>query len=355
MNESNPVPPESTGNGPRLSTADTADLADHVARLAGAGLPLSPGFRAMAEELPRSRTSQVLVRIADRIDAGATLDAAMQAEQTSFPAHLRGLVVASIRSGKLAAVLERFVALERSRAELRRRIWINLAYPLVLVSAMLAMFALFALSIVPQFRKIFEDFGAELPAITQLVLAVSRYGVWLVLAALGGVLLSALLLKLLAPSVAIRLWYHVPMLGPMSRWSRMSQLARLMELMLDLKVPAPQALRVCAEGLQEPYLAGGCRKVAAEVESGRGLAESLARHRQFPPTLGPFVAWGDTHDSMPEAFRAAAEAFEGRTEGDVVLMEAILLPFTLVVILSGAFFMILGLFMPLISLIQNLT
>ncbi|NLX96183.1 MAG: hypothetical protein GXY83_08400 [Rhodopirellula sp.] len=353
--ESRPSPPESHGNGPRLSGAEAADLADQVARLAKAGLPLSPGFRAMAEELPRSRIARVLGRIADRLDAGASLDAALEAERKSFPAHLRELVTAGSRSGKLAAVLERLVALERARMELRRRIAINLAYPILLLGALLAMFTLFAVWIVPQFRQIFIGFGTELPAITQFVLAVSRYGIWIVWGVLLGGLALALLLRLAAPALAVRLWHLVPLIGPMARWSRMSQFASLMEILLDLEVPAPEALRVCAGGLREPDLAGGCRKVAVEVESGHPLAESLSRHRQFPPTLAPFVAWGQAHANMPEAFRAAGEAFEGCAEGDMVLLETVLLPFTLVVILSGAFFLIIGLFLPLINLFQNLT
>ncbi|NUQ65880.1 MAG: type II secretion system F family protein [Pirellulales bacterium] len=348
-----PLQPEATG--PRLNGEQTADLADHMARMAKAGLPLSPGFRAMAEELPHSRLARVLRRIAQRLDAGATLEEAMEAEQNSFPSHLRGLVIASARSGNLAAVMERFVALQRQRTELQRRIWMNLAYPMLLLSGLLALFTASALLIVPQFAKILADFGAELPMLTKFVLAMSLYGVWMVLGALGGILALAVIVRLASPHLAARLWHTVPVIGPMLRWSRMTQFARLMELMLALRLPAPEALRACAEGLQEPDLARGCRKAAVEIESGLGLAESLAQHRQFPPTLAPFLTWGQANACLPEAFRAAAEAFEGRAEGDLVLLEAILLPFTLVLIVFGAFFLIIGLFLPLISLVQRLT
>ncbi len=127
-----------------------------------------------------------------------------------------------------------------------------------------------------------------------------------------------------------------------------------MEL-LQQQVPAPQALRLCAEGVREPDLARGCRRAAAEVESGCSLAESLSHLRQFPPTLAPFLQWGEKTANMPVAFQAAAEAFEGRVQGDVGLLEAVLLPFTLLMILSGTFFLVIGLFLPLFNLIQSLT
>ena len=357
MNERQPesMPGNGQETGARLSGPQAADLADYAAQLAKAGLPLAPGFRAMAEELPRSRLAGVLRRIADRLDAGAALDAAMAAEEGSFPAHFRGLVIASARSGRLAAVLERFVVLERNRAELRRRVVAGLAYPALLLAALLVLFSFVALWIVPQFRKIFEDFGAELPSLTRWVLAVSQYGVWCLLGAIGGVLAVWLILRLVAPAAAVRLGYLVPVVGPMAYWSRITQFSRMMELLLEQQVPAPQALRLCAEGLREPDLANGCRQAAATVESGSGIAEALAGHRQFPPTLTPFLQWGQKTANLPAAFQAAAEAFEARAKGDMALLEAVLLPVTLLAILSGVGFLVMGLFLPLISLIQNLT
>lgn len=357
MNEkhADTVPSDAQETGPRLSGQEAADLADYAAQLAKAGLPLAPGFRAMAEELPRSRLAAVLRRIATRLDAGAPLDVAMEAEERSFPVHLRGLVIASARSGRLASVLERFVVLERSRAELRRRVWASLAYPAVLMAALLALFAFVALWIVPQFRKMFEDFGAELPTITRWVLIVSQYGVWCLLGTIGAVLAVWLILRLVAPVAAIRLGYLVPMVGPMAYWTRITQFCRMMELLLEQQVPAPEALRLCAEGLREPDLAKGCRKAAAEIESGSALSEALARHRQFPPTLTPFLQWGQKTANLPAAFQAAAEAFESRAQGDMALLASVILPITLLAVLSGAFFLIMGLFLPLISGIKFLT
>jgi type II secretory pathway component PulF len=187
------------------------------------------------------------------------------------------------------------------------------------------------------------------------VLVVTQDGIWALLGVFGGLALMWLVLRVVAPSLAVRVWYVVPVVGPMSRWARMARFCRLMELLLEQQVPAPEALRLCANGVREADLARGCRRAAVEVESGRGLAESLAQLRQFPPTFEPFLNWGEKTANMPVAFQAAAEAFEGRVRGDMSLLEAVLLPFTLLIILSGTFFLVIGLFLPLIGIIQNLT
>ena len=111
-------------------------MAARVAELTKAGLPLGPGLRALAGELPGRRLPHVLRAMADRLDAGVDLAATIEAEGRRLPTCLRGLVLAGIHSGRLAEVLEEYVDLQRSQLELRRRVWLSLAYPLVLLLAM---------------------------------------------------------------------------------------------------------------------------------------------------------------------------------------------------------------------------
>src|SRR5262245_39050214 len=90
----------------RLSPDDTAVVIAQMAQLAAAGIPLSDGLYAAAEELPR-RQSAALRQLAAAIDAGQTLDQAVVTLQTRLPAHVRGLILAGLRSGQLGLVLER--------------------------------------------------------------------------------------------------------------------------------------------------------------------------------------------------------------------------------------------------------
>ena len=104
-----------------LSAEGSAELAARVAALAQAGLPLEGGLRALADEVGRPRLALVLRNLATRLDAGESLEAAMAAQGSRLPPHLRGLIVAGVRSGRLPKVLDEFAALSRSRQDLRRR------------------------------------------------------------------------------------------------------------------------------------------------------------------------------------------------------------------------------------------
>ncbi len=353
-----PVPaemvPADASSSRRLSEAEAVDLGSAVAELAHSKLPMSSGLRAMAEETPGDRLPRLLRRVADRLDAGASLDEAIAAEGSAFPPHLRGLMAAGARTGRLAEVLEHFVALQRSRADLRRRLWSVLAYPAILLIIMLLIYVLFNMYIIPQFARIYEDFGAELPALTQAVIWSSRSGSW---GLVGGLLAIALFIILagVTPWGPHRALYAVPVIGPLWRSRRLVEFSRWMGVLLEVDAPMPQALRWAGHAARDSSFRRACRLASEQVESGRSLAETLSHLRAFPPTLHPMVAWGESTSNLPEAFRAAAELYESRVGIQNTLLEVLALPIVLIFIVGFVGTVIIALFLPLISLIQNLT
>ena len=99
----------------------------------------------------------------------------------------------------------------------------------------------------------------------------------------------------------------------------------------------------------------GCCRVADDVEQGRALDETLAARRQFPASLIPVIQWGQQAPALADAFRAAAEMFEGRVRSQGTLMEAMLLPIMFLAILIFVGFFVIAMFMPLFSLITKLS
>jgi len=339
----------------KLSAEEATELAARVAELTKAGLPLGDGLRALADELSGRRLPRVLRNLAQRLDSGDDLVVALESQGRSLPAHLRGLVVAGVRSGRLSEVLEEFVDLQRSQLELRHRVWLTLAYPFVLLLFM-SLLAIVSVYITDSFAKIFKDFGTNLPTMTIVAIHSARPMAWFSVA-LVGLFMAIPILLWLAPG-ASSIWpllYRVPMLGPLLRWNHLAQFARLMGLLLEQKVAMPDALRLSAAGVHDGSLARGCRRAADDVERGRVLGESLAAQRQFPASLIPLVEWGQQTPVLADAFRAAAEMFEGRVRTQGTLLDAMLLPvmFLGIITFAGAF--ITAMFLPLIALIQRLS
>jgi general secretion pathway protein F len=339
----------------KLSPDEAAEFAARVAELTKAGLPLGAGLRALADELPGRRLPRMLRLVADRLDAGDDLLGALESQGAHLPEHLRGLILAGVRSGRLAEVLEEYVDLEHGRSELRRRVVMALAYPYILLLFITAITALAGIYIVDTFAQIFLDFATSLPVMTLSAINGWRPMMWILTSLVA---LSAIvpLWLWLAPAAgwAWPVLYRLPMVGPLLRWHHLSQFAGLMGLLLEQEVPLPDALRVTAAGLRDANLARECCRTAEDVEKGRPLDESLAARRQFPASLIPIIQWGQRASALPEAFRAAAEMFAGRARTHGTLLETMLLPIMFLAVLLFAGFFVIAMFVPLIALISRL-
>jgi len=339
-----------------LSAEEAVDLTAQMADLAKAGLPLAPGLRAMADECSHRRVSHVLREVASELESGGSLESAFEALGARFPRHVRGVVLAGLRSGRLPEALEEFVEVERDQVDLRHRVWLAMAYPGLLLLILAVLFFFLAGFVIPQFAAVYEDFGVELPPLTQLI-------VWCSLPGLRGLAgLPALLLYLLLflattriPVWGRRVLYAIPLFGPLWRFQALAAFSRLMGLMLSQQIPLPDALRFTADGLREADLAVACRRAARQIRDGQSLSESLFGYWQFPPTLKPFIHWGEQSAALAEGFRAAGEMFERRLRAAAGVFEVVMPAIVFLIVIASIGLLIVGLFLPLISLIQSLT
>jgi type II secretory pathway component PulF len=348
------------GSAPRLSGRETAELVEAVVDLAGSRLPLSAGLRAAAAEVPQRRVAEAMQRMAGELDRGVSLDTALNSASSSIPAHLQGLILAGLRTGRVAHVLEELVAMDRDQVDMRQRIAAALAYPTFLFVMLIGLFFLAETFIVRPFAGIFDEFGMELPAITVMLISMANWfdvnSLW-TLAIVVGIVLPAIVFLLIIPKPPglQRACYLLPVIGPLWRWQSLVDFSRLMHLLLDRQVPMVDALRLTADGLRWSDLAEVSRSCAGDVERGMDLSESMARYPQFPPSMRPVIDSGLETQQPAEAFAAAADMYRRRAGVDATLWEAILPPLMLVLISVGVGFLVFAMIAPMIKLISALT
>jgi type II secretory pathway component PulF len=365
MNHSVEEPAESSGTngGPsakRLTDSEAAALAEQVSGLTAAGLPLSGGLRAMAEEIPLSGFHRALLDLAARLERGAALETALEQLGPALPEHVRGLVRAGVRSGRLGEILAQYVRYRSMAVQLRRKAESSMAYPSVLFLVFVSIFWFMLVVIVPKFKKIFMDFGVELPQITLSLLYVSDwfYDYWLgTLIILGGGLVVAwLLTKLFMPPTARRrLFYLTPLVGPLSRWTGLAQFSRLLAMLVECELPLPTALQLAGGGVADAEVADAARQLAREIESGRPLAECQTRYARFPAALAQGLQMGEDSQALAESLRAAAEMMEGQAMIHSEFVFRAAPPLTMFFIVAALGYIVVGLFMPLIKLITELS
>ncbi len=351
---------EESARGDRLSDDDAQALAEQVAGLARAGLPLHSGLRALATELPDGALRRAVRQLADRLEAGEPLDDAIEALGPRFPAHLHGLLLAGVRSGRMGDVLGEFVTYTQLGASLRRSVWLSLAYPILLFSAFVLVFVYLAFVIVDGFQDIYKDFGISIPWATRLLFEMSdtvKEAGWAVVTLpLAAVVLGWLSGKLLLDPVS-RHWLarRLPLFGPLWRWTSLAEFSHYLGLLLECQLSLVQALPLAAAGTRDAGLALVGQQIAVAIESGRSLAESLSWRRIFPGGFAKMLQWAEGHQSLPETLHMAAEMFEARARSQASFIGSVCAVIAVIFVLWGCGFLVVALFWPLLQLIRALS
>ena len=337
-----------------LGPSDALQLSQTLAQSSGLAAPLSPALRALAEELGRGRLSRALETLAQRLDAGVPLEKAI--EEIRLPAHIQALITLGIQSNDLPGALEQLILQQRIASELRRRLRLIVAYPMLLLAILVAWLTFCAVYLIPEFEQVIKEFDVEISPSLQLqyelAAALVRYG----LGALTGTV-----------SIMAVLWFFggrwiidwvrrgIPLFGPLWQYHSTAELCQMLALLLQRAAPLPSALDWSAAGIGDQVLARSTRALAQSIRSGGDLTRGLASDDNFPETLVPIVAWGERTTALDEAFGAAADLFADRVELQIGLIRFLVPPFVFLGVAVMISLVVSSTVAPLVSLITMLS
>jgi general secretion pathway protein F len=343
----------------RLNGDESLELTAQLSGLARAGMPLASSLAALAEELPRGRLRRAMADLARGLEEGRPLGEAIADQGGRIPPQLRGLVAAGARSGRLGEVLGEFSQYATIGVDLRRRLRLNLAYPALSLLVTVAVFAFVGIVVVPQFEAIFRDFGIPLPGMTILLIELANRtsAMWWTLLSLGLTLVAIIAAAyLVLPTATVRsLAARLPILGGVWRWSALSEFCHWLGLLLENHLPMPEALRLAGEGVQDSGLRAASRRMAEGVEDGQTLAQAMADSRPFPPRLPRLLLWGEKRGTLPQVLHMIGEMFAARASAHSGFAAAALSVACFILIILGVNLIILGLMLPMITLISRLS
>ncbi|TWT74512.1 Type II secretion system protein F [Posidoniimonas polymericola] len=318
-------------------------------------LPLPQMLRALAEE-QGGRAAAGLGLMADRVEAGDDLKQAFAAAQDKLPRRLRRQLAVAAESDDLRTALPAATAANASSAGLTLETLAILAYPAIFLAAVLLVFSLFSYVVFPEFCAIFNDFGLDLPVMTVVLLNAG--------AALPGIVLTLFVLivaaLILSRIPGVGRWVHwlataAPLVGRLWVSFGHQSFSQLLSAYTAAGMQAPQALRAAAAGLADRNLAHATRLVARRCEAGESIAQAMAASRHFERSLTALVHWGEKNGQLPAALTEASQTYWIQTRHLVQLVQRVVPPLTFALVIGAVFFSVLALFLPLVSLVQNLS
>ncbi|MFO0891444.1 MAG: type II secretion system F family protein [Isosphaeraceae bacterium] len=347
--------------GGRITVEQLEALNAEIAALVRAGVPLDRGLLRTGEDIGGSlgRISGVLGR---RLGRGESLEQALEAEGSSIPPLYRAVVQAGARSGRLATALEGFSGYLRSYSDARSAIGVALWYPVLVLTLAYVLFLGLVAILIPRLVVSFESLDVAIAAPLRWL---ERFGelatYWW---PIGPLLLLLLLLAWWRSGSASNFQDHSWSLLRLFPW--MSSLlsdyesagfADLMALLLEHRVPYPEAIAVAADATGDPEMSRGARQVASEVRRGRPPSEAL---RELPPgAFSPLMRWAlaaePERGDLVESLRSLGPMYRKRAAYQAEKLQ-VFLPTLLMLGLGASATAIYGLtlFIPLSALLSGL-
>jgi type IV pilus assembly protein PilC len=374
-----------------VSTKDLTMFTRQLSILQDAGLPILRSLKLLADMQKPGRLKNSLLDVCDEIEGGSTLSEALAKSPKAFDRLYCNMIRAGEAGGALEVILRRLAEfMERSQA-LKRKVKGALVYPIVVVLVAVGILAFIMIKIVPQFKKIFDDFDSELPAMTQTLIDISNFTVnyWYLLPLIPiGAMLVIKAIKLIPYG---RFGWDLFLLkmvifGQLIEKNILSRSSRTLGTLLASGVPILEALNITKETSGNMMFERLFQKTSDAIRDGEAIAKPLKTFSippfnaiamffwtVFVPGVGALlyltrykkpvvddlvVNMVDVGEESGELDTMLYKVADNYDEEVAVLTESLtsLMEPLLIIFLGGAVgFIVVALFMPLIKLINDLS
>jgi general secretion pathway protein F len=339
------------------SASDLALLTRQIATLVRSGLPLEEALLAVSEQTEKPRISSIIMGVRAKVMEGHTLADGLSDFPGVFPELYRATVAAGEQSGHLDTVLERLADYTESREQLRSRTINAMLYPVLLFVVCVAIVSMLLTFVVPKIVKQFESSKAELPVLTQGLIAISDFLRDWGLLLLGSTIVAIVLFVRWLRDPNARRRFHtfllrLPLFGKVVRGSNTARFARTFSTLTSSAVPVLEALRIAGEVVTNLPMRDAVQDAAARVREGAPIGKSLGASKIFPPMMIHLIASGETSGDLETMLDRAASNQE--REMDAILGAAVGLLGPLMILVMGGLVLliVLAMLLPIFQLNQ---
>ncbi len=319
-----------------------------------AGLPILSSIELLArrQKLPHFRAQ--LEDVATRVKNGESISESFEA-QGGFPVVYTTTLLAGERSGNLEEVLQRYLDFQRVNLTFRKKLTASLIYPAVLVVMVTGMFIFLITYVVPQFAKLYEQLGTQLPAITMFLLQLGRwaqsYGLYaLVVAAILIVLLVRWIKTDAGATLVDKVRISLPLIGNVWLKYQVGLFSRTLSTLLKGGLPLVPSLETAARSIDSKQISKAVFTSVESVREGKGLSVSLNATKMFPELAVEMIEVGESTGALPQMLNSVAEFFEEDVQTNLTAAMSLIEPAILIVMGVVVVTILIALYLPIFSL-----
>jgi type IV pilus assembly protein PilC len=343
----------------RVSQSDVAAFTRQLATMINAGLPITESLSILRMQAKETMQATVTAVLAD-VEGGSSLSKALEKHPQVFSRTYVALIRSGEAGGVLDKVLNRLADTMERQQEFNSKVKGALIYPAIVVLGMGIVSLIMILFVIPRMTDLYDQFGAELPLPTRILLGISSFILtfWpiIVVAIIIGIFAFNRWKKTPAGQRKLdEIILKIPIVGDLQKQVVLTELTRTLALTVGAGVPILEGITVSADVVKNSVIADALRDVGHQVEKGFPIAFALAKHPEsFPYILSQMVSVGEETGKMEEVLDKVAHVFETESEGKVKALTTAIEPIIMIFLGVGVAFLVISVILPIYNLTTTL-
>jgi type IV pilus assembly protein PilC len=344
------------GSGGKVTEKDVTLFTRQMATMMKAGVPLLQAFDIVGKGHSNPAVGRLLMELKTEVETGSSLAAAFRKYPLYFDALFCNLVQAGEAAGILEALLDRLAVYKEKTLAIKSKIKSALFYPVAIIIVAFVITAVIMIFVIPAFKQVFASFGADLPAPTLIVMAISDGFVkywYLIFSAIGGSIYGFLSLwkKSLPVQIAMdRLMLRLPVFGHLVKISTIARWTRTLSTMFAAGVPLVEALDSVGGASGNHVYMIATKQIQKEVSTGNSLTSAMINSNIFPNMVIQMVSIGEESGALDGMLGKTADFFEAEVDDAVDALASLMEPMIMVVLGGLIGGMVIAMYLPIFKL-----
>lgn len=335
-------------------------FARNLAVMIGAGLPLTRGLNALAEESTNPKFRKIISDINSGVVKGKSFAESLRTHEKVFGVLFINMVEVGETTGKLTLVLKLLANQMKKDYNLRKRVKGAMFYPAIIISALIIIGVLMMLYVVPTLTATIKELGVELPFTTKIVIAISdalvSYLVWFLVSFLLVAFLFWRALKTVrGKTIFDRLILKAPVFGALIKKFNVARFCRTLAYLITSGVPVVKSLEITSSVLGNTLYSAAIKEAAGEIQKGKQLNQILSAHRViFQPLVTQMIQVGEETGKISDMLLRLALFFEEDVTATTKNLSTIIEPILMIFIGAAVGFFAISMLQPIYGSLGNI-
>ena len=352
------VKKQKKGSGGKVTSKDLALFTRQLATMMKAGVPLLQSFEIVGKGASNPAVGKLLMDIKTDVETGSSLAAAFRKYPLYFDALFCNLVAAGEQAGILETLLDRLATYQEKTLAIKSKIKAALFYPIAIIAVAFVITAVIMIFVIPAFKQVFTAFGADLPAPTLFVMAISDAFVqywYIIFSVIGGGIYGFLESWKRSLAVQIfmdRLMLKAPVFGHLVKISSIARWTRTLSTMFAAGVPLVEALDSVGGAAGNYVYQEATKKIQQEVSTGTALTVAMTNTNVFPSMVLQMCQIGEETGALDGMLSKVADFYEAEVDDAVEALSSLMEPMIMVVLGTLIGGMVIAMYLPIFKMGQ---